>query len=218
MERFRRYYRELIEGNSRVNLTSVTGWEEVQSRHFLDSLTVSLAIPQDLLESGRMLDVGSGSGFPSLPIKIAFPGLEVTLIDSTAKKTAFLVQLKNALGLPDVEVRTGRAETLAHDPALRESFDLVVARAVAGMAGLAELTVPFCRVGGTVIAQKALGSEDEIARAQKSIDTMGARVKEVREVAVGYHGEVRSLVVLEKVQPTPERYPRRPGIPKKRPL
>ena len=218
LQLFRRYYKEMVEWNSRVNLTSVTGWEEVQSRHFLDSLTVRLAIPKNFLEEGRFMDVGSGAGLPGMPLKIAFPGLRATLIDSTAKKTAFLVSLKDVLGLPDVDVRTGRAETLAHDSELRESFDLVVTRAVSGMAVLAELTLPFCRVGGVVVAQKKLGVEDEVGQASGAIETMGGVLKEVREVAVTQLGEARCLVVLEKVGPTPERYPRRPGMPEKRPL
>ena len=218
IEQFRRYHEELARWNAKVNLTSVTGWKEVQTRHFLDSLTVSLAIPRSLLQSGRFVDVGSGAGFPGIPLKVAFPGLGATLIDSTGKRTAFLLALRDALGMPDVDVRTGRAETLAHDPELRESFDVVLVRAVAAMAATAELTLPFCRIGGMVVAQKKLGVEEEIGRAQRAIQTTGGRLKEVREVSVKGLGEARELVVLEKVGPTPDRYPRRPGIPVKRPL
>ena len=218
MELFRRYYEELVDWNTRVNLTSVSGPENVQTTLFLESLVVSVAIPEDLLKSGRFVDVGSGGGFPGVPLKIAFPGLSATLIDSTAKKTAFLVNLKEMLGLSDVDVRTGRAETLAHDPTLRETFDVVLIRGVARMPALAELTLPFCRTGGIVIAQKKPGIQDEIRRAQRSIETMGGVLKEVREVAVSELGDARGLVVLEKVSPTPERYPRRPGMPAKRPL
>ena len=217
-EQFRRYYAQMIEWNARVNLTSVTGWQEVQTRHFLDSLTVSLVIPPGLLESGRFADVGSGAGFPGIPLKIAFPGLRATVIDSTAKKTAYLVALREELNLSALDIRTGRAETLAHDPELREGFDFVLARALASMAVVAELTLPFCRVGGIVVAQKKPGAEDEIARAQKAIATLGGRLKQVKEVAIGELGEVRGLVVVEKTTQTPCRYPRRPGIPAKRPL
>ena len=218
IEQFRRYYAKMIEWNTRVNLTSVTGWEEVQTRHFLDSLTVSAAIPRSLLDTGQFVDVGSGAGFPGIPLKIAFPGLRATLIDSTARKTAYLVALREALGLLAVGVRTGRAETLAHDPELRECYDFVLARAVANMSVLAELTLPFCRVGGVVVAQKTLGAEAEIARAEKAIATMGGELKQIRQIAAGELGEVRGLVVLEKTRPTPRGYPRRPGIPAKRPL
>ena len=214
----RRYYEVMVEWNARVNLTSITRWEEVQTRHFIDSLTVSLAIPRNLLQSGRFVDVGSGAGFPGIPLKIAFPGLKATLIDSTAKKTAFLIRLKEALGLHDVDVQTGRAETIAHDPAFRESFDFVLSRAVASLAVLAELTLPFCRMGGVVVAQKTPGSGVEVQRAFRAITMLGGALKEVREFAVTQLSSPIALVVLEKVAPSPDRYPRRPGIPKKRPL
>lgn len=218
MRQFRQYCQILADWNKRMNLTSVSGWEEVQTRLFLDSLTVSLAVPRELFESGRFVDVGSGAGFPGIPLKIAFPSLRATLIESTAKKTAFLVHLKDELRLADVDVRRGRAETLAHQPELREGFDLVLVRAVASMAVLAELTLPFCRVGGAVIAQKSVCIEGELRQAGKAIETMGGRLKEVKEVAVEELGQARVLVVLEKTGPTPDRFPRRPGMPSKRPL
>lgn len=217
-EQFHRYYEALCDWNTRVNLTSVTGWREVQATHFLDSLTVSLAVPRSSLASGRFVDVGSGAGFPGIPLKIAFPGLSATLIDSTAKKTAFLCNLKETLGLSDVDVHAGRAESLAHDPQLREAFDFALIRAVASMAVLAELTLPFCRVGGVVVAQKRLDIEDELGRAQRAIETMGGALKEVKEVGLRELEGRRALVVLEKVGPTPQLYPRRPGMPAKRPL
>ena len=145
---FRRYYEELVRWRSRVNLTAVTDVEGVRSRHFRDSLSVALAFPGPVGEGARLLDVGSGAGFPGLPLKIAFPRLRTTLIEATAKKTAFLGHLVDALGLTGVEVLTGRAETLGREDGLREAFDLVAARAVAGLPALAELTLPFCRLGG----------------------------------------------------------------------
>ena len=218
LERFQRYYDELVDWNSRVNLTAVTGVDEVQTRHFLDSLSVAQAIPERNLESGRFVDVGSGAGFPGLPLKIAFPGLRATLIDSTAKKTAFLSHLVDVLKLDGVDVLTGRAETLAHDPELRGTFDLVVTRAVADMAVLAELTLPFCRIGGLVVAQKSRAIHDEIDRARQAIETVGGELREAIPVHVPGLEKERTLIVFEKVAPTPERYPRRPGIPAKRPI
>ena len=218
IERFRAYYQEIASWNTRVNLTSVTRWEDVQTTHFVDSLTVSLAIPQAVLESSRIVDVGSGAGFPGIPLKIAFPSARVTLIESTGKKAAFLSHLTHALRLEDVDVRTGRAEALAHDPELRESFDCVVSRAVAGMAALVELTLPFCRVGGIVVTHKKLDTRDELRRAQRAIETMGGGLKEVTEVNPEILGGARRLVVLDKLSPTPDRYPRRSGMPAKRPL
>ena len=215
---FRRYYQELVDWNTRVNLTSVTGLEEVQTRHFLDSLTVALAIPQSMPTSARFLDIGSGGGFPGMPLKIVFPALMATLIDSTSKKTAFLVHLREVLGLRDVEICTGRAESLAHQPELRGTFDFVFARAVGSLRVLAELALPFCQPGGMVIAQKNLNNDDEIERAQRAVETMGGVLKEVKEVPLLSPGAPRALVVLEKVGVTPQRYPRRPGMPAKRPL
>ena len=215
---FCRYHSQIVEWNRRVNLTSVTDWTEVRSRHFLDSLSVSVALPPSMLKSGRFVDIGSGAGLPGVPLKIAFPGLRPTLIESTAKKTAFLSGLPSALGLNDMEVCTGRAEDLAQDPELRESFDFAVARAVAGMSTLAELALPFCRVGGLVIAQKKLGARDEIDQAEGAIEAVGGRLLDVREVQVEGLEDARALVVLEKVRTTPARFPRRPGIPTKRPL
>ena len=219
LDQFHRYYREVVDWNRRANLTTVTEWEQTQTRHFLDSLAVSLALPPSLLSrGGEVLDLGSGAGFPGLPLKIAFPRLELTLMDATAKKTAFLQHVIKALGLDMVEVRTGRAEALAHEPSLRESYDVVVSRAVARLSVLAELSLPFCRLGGLVIAQKGAGVDSELLEADKAIETMGGALKEVREVEAEEPDGGGRLVVLEKMSPTPDRYPRRPGIPAKRPI
>ena len=219
VDRFHRYYLEMVDWNSRVNLTTVTGWEQVQARHFLDSLCVSAVLPPSLLSSGaKVLDVGSGAGLPGLPLKIAFPTLRLTLMEATAKKTEFLRHVAQVLELADVDVCTGRAEAVAHDLRLRESFDLVVSRAVAGLSVLAELTLPFCRAGGLVVAHKGPDADDEIRRAGKAIGAMGGKLREVTQVAAAHSGVAGVLVVLEKVGPTPAKYPRRPGIPSKRPL
>ena len=193
--------------------------EQVQTWHFLGSLAVSAAFPPGLTRSGgKVLDVGSGAGLPGLPIKIAFPMLTVTLVEATAKKTAFLAHVTRLLGLGDVEVITARAETMAHDPMHREGYDVVLSRGVARLAVLAELTLPFCRLGGVTVAQKGRGIDDEIRQAGTAIAAMGGRLVEVVKVAVEGPAAAGALVVLEKVGPTPERYPRRPGIPAKRPL
>ena len=215
--RFVRYYDELVRWNERVNLTSITEWEAVQSRHFLDSLSAAQALSPQMLQSGSFIDVGSGGGFPGLPLKLAFPGMRGTLLEATAKKTAFLAHLSEILELEDILVRTGRAETLAHDAEMREAFDMALARAVAEVATLAELTLPFVRVGGIVVMHKKADIADELERAQGAIETLGGRLREVLPVTLPGLDE-RALVVLEKQHPTPERYPRRPGMPAKRPL
>ena len=227
LDLFRRYYQEMVEWNRRANLTAVTAWEQVQTRHFLDSLAVSAVLPAGLLSSGSVVDVGSGAGLPGVPLRIAYPGIRLTLIEATAKKAAFLTHVAQALDLAGVEIRTGRAEALAHDPRLRETYGAVLSRAVAKLPVLAELTLAFCRLGGIVVAQKRPGVEGELQQARRAVETMGGVLKEVREVEVAPDGTVgagvqgrlaTALVVLEKKSPTPDKYPRRPGIPAKRPL
>ena len=214
---FVRYYAELVHWNKRVNLTAITDWEAVQSRHFLDSLSAAQSLPAEMLKSGSFIDVGSGGGFPGIPMKLAFPGMRGALLDSTAKKTAFLAHACGTLGLQDMTVCTERAETLAHEVELRESFDIAFARSVAEVAALAELTLPFVRVGGLAVLHKKADIAGELERAQYAIETLGACLHDVLPVTLsGLEG--RALVVLKKQSPTPERYPRRPGMPAKRPL
>ena len=218
LDQFQRYFAELEQWNRRVNLTSVTEWEEVQTRHFLDSLALSVVLPPRSSRPCRALDVGSGAGLPGLPLKIAFPEIEMTLLEAAAKKTAFLRHVTDKLGLSDVHVCTDRAETLAHDPAHRESYDIVVSRAVAGLSVLAEYCLGFCRAGGLAVAQKGPGVEVETSEALTAIDRMGGRLLAVRESPVRGPDGAGTLVLLEKVRSTPGNLPRRPGIPGKRPL
>ena len=215
--RFVRYYAELVHWNKRVNLTTVTDWEAVQSRHFLDSLTAAQALPAEMLKSGSFIDVGSGGGFPGVPIKLAFPRMRGALLDSTAKKTAFLSHACETLQLEDITVRTGRAETLGREAGLRESFDIAFARAVAGVAALAELTLPFLRVGGFAVLHKKVNIADELERGQGAIKAMGGELRDVMPVTLAGLDN-NALVVIKKRRPTPDRYPRRPGMPAKRPL
>lgn len=217
LERFERYFHEILKWSSRINLTSVTEWESVQITHFLDSLTVALAVPSGRMFSGRLLDVGSGAGFPGVPLKIAFPHLQVTLIESRGKKAAFLRRLAEALDV-ELDVRAGRAESLAHRPDLRGQFDLVASRAVGSLSVLAELCLPFCRIGGMVIAQKKGNVDEELGKAEYATEAVGGRWKRIEEVHSSLLDAGRLLVLVEKVRPTPARYPRRPGVPAKRPL
>jgi 16S rRNA (guanine527-N7)-methyltransferase len=218
IDQFQIYREKLVEWNSSINLTSAGALEDAETTHFLDSLTVSLGIPSGMLESGRFVDVGSGAGFPGVPLKIAFPGLRPSLVEATAKKTAFLTLLLADLGLSDVEIWTERSETLAQNPRLRESFDFAVVRAVGGVATLAELTLPFCRIGGVAVIQKGPEIGDELDEGRRAIEVVGGFVKEVRQVEVGGPDRTATLLVLEKASPTPPQYPRRPGVPERRPL
>ncbi len=212
------YERELESWNRRFNLTRITGRERVQTFHFLDSLTAVLAIPPEIRAGGRVIDVATGAGFPGIPLKIALPGLRLTLVDSVGKKATFLEHLLDALELPDVQLLLERAETLAHEPENRDSFDVALARGLAPMRILAELTLPFCRPGGIVVAHKKGDVSQELEDADNAITTLGGRLSEVQPVNVTGLEDNRALVVVEKISPTPARYPRRPGIPKKRPL
>jgi len=165
-----------------------------------------------------MKNLFAGIGLPGIPLKILFPNIRLTLLDSVARKTSFLAHLVARLGLEGVEVLTGRAEHLAHDGRYRERFDLVLSRGVAKLATLAELALPFCTMGGTFIAQKKGEIEGEIKAAARAIDILGGRLKGVKWVGMEELGEERALVIIDKLNPTPQHYPRRAGVPQKRPL
>jgi len=217
VEQFAVYYRELTDWNRRVNLTAITGYEEVQVKHFLDSLTVTLALkPGD--KGFRLIDVGSGAGLPGIPLKILMPDIKLTLLEATAKKAAFLNHISHKLGLEDVEVVVGRAEDIAHREQYREQFDIVLSRAVASLASLVELTLPFCAIGGRFIAQKKGAVDPELSQATKAIGLLGGKLRETKRIELAEFSGERWLIVIDKITPTPEAYPRRAGIPQKRPL
>jgi 16S rRNA (guanine527-N7)-methyltransferase len=214
LEQFARYSAELRAWNTRVNLTSITDEREIVIRHFLDSLRCALswgAAPSSLI------DVGSGAGFPGLPLKILRPELRVTLVESVGKKAAFLQHIVAALGLHDVTVMTARAEVAGRDPQHREQYDVVTARSVAELATLVEYCLPFCRIGGRVLAPKGRDSDSEVARAHVAIARLGGQLIGVEPVEIP-GVEPRTLVVVAKIAPTPAAYPRSVGIPAKRPI
>lgn len=214
LDAFETYYGELLAWNARANLTAITGREQVIVKHLLDSLSLAPLIHKD---TTTLIDIGSGAGFPGLPLKIALPHLRVTLLEATGKKVAFLKHIIAALNLRDATALHARAEDLARNPAHRENYDVAVARAVAELATLLEYALPFVCVGGVFIAQKGVDVDDEVRRAARALDTLGGRVREV--VPVQLPGLApRHLVVVEKVAATPAAYPRRAGIPEKRPL
>ena len=219
IRQFEDYCREMLDWNQRINLTAITGYEEVQIRHFLDSLTIySVLDKSQPYENLKLIDVGTGAGLPGIPLKIALPDMKLTLVEATGKKTEFLNYIVKILGFKNTEVVTGRAETLAHKPEYRAGFNVVISRAVASLATLVELTLPFCPTGGMVIAPKKGDIRKEVEESLKAIDTLGGSLREVKLVDLGGLIDDRYLVIIDKVSPTPDKYPRRPGIPDKRPI
>ena len=220
LRQFEAYYRELADWNSRMNLTSVIDYEEVQVKHFLDSLTVLPALAHTLPSDARLVDVGAGAGFPGLPLKLVCPSISLDLVESTGKKATFLRHVVETLGLTGVEVHTGRAEDLAHRPELRASCDLALARGLARLPTLLEYSLPFIRNGGLVAAWKHGGGglKDELASAQQALQILGGRVKTIYPVKAKGLEDNRVVVIIEKVKITPDDYPRRPGMPRKQPL
>jgi len=219
LEQFEVYYRELVDWNRRMNLTSITDYEEAQVNHFLDSLTVTLALKRPSgSDSLSIIDIGTGAGLPGVPLKILFPDIRLTLLDATAKKASFLSHIKEKLGLGEVEIITGRAEEVARREEYRERFDIALSRAVAPLATLVELALPFCATGGSFIAQKKGFIKQEIAGAEKSVSILGGKLREVKKIDLQEFPDERYLVIIDKISATPDKYPRRAGIPAKKPL
>jgi 16S rRNA (guanine527-N7)-methyltransferase len=218
LEQFSTYYQELTAWNKRVNLTRITSPQEVPVKHFLDSLTITLAFKLPPDTGFRVIDVGSGAGLPGIPLKLLLPGIRLVLLEATRKKANFLEHIRGKLGLEDTEIIVGRAEAVAYDSRYREAFDLVLSRAVARLPALVELTLPFCSVGGRFIAQKKGAIKSEIDEASGAIESLGGSLREIKRVELEELADERYLVVIDKVALTPELYPRRPGIPVKRPL
>jgi len=219
IEQFAIYRRELLHWNKSLNLTSITDPEEIVYKHFADSLSIIPAMDLNGHEENlAVIDIGTGAGFPGIPLKIALPDIELALVDSTRKKMCFVEHVVSALGLKDVAVLASRAEELAHDPIHRESYQYVLSRAVAKLPVFAELCLPFCVLYGRFIAQKKGDITDEVKSAHTAFNILGAKLHKVLPVTLPGLDDSRFLVVVDKISPTPAGYPRRPGIPLKRPL
>ena len=218
LEQFQLYYQELIEWNRRLNLTAITDYDEVQVKHFLDSLTVVQGLNLPLSKGMKLIDIGTGAGIPGIPLKVLLPEIELVLLDATKKKAVFLEHITEKLRIKSTGVVVGRAEEVAHRPEYRQQFDLVLSRAVAGLSTLVELTLPFCAVGGRFIAQKKGSIQAEVQAARQAISLLGGELTDVESIDLPEFGDKRWLVVIDKVGETPAQYPRRPGVPAKRPL
>lgn len=215
-QQFHTYFQLLVEWNQKINLTAITEEEEVYLKHFYDSLAPVLQgyLPNEPLS---LLDIGAGAGFPSLPMKILYPNLQVTIIDSLNKRIQFLHLLAEELGLDGVHFYHGRAEDFAQDKNFRAQFDYVTARAVARMQILSELTIPFLKINGKLIALKAANAEDELAQAKTALSLLFSKVIENKDYQLP-NGDSRTLTIVEKKKETPNKYPRKAGLPNKRPL
>ncbi len=215
-----RFYRqELIAWNERFNLTAITDDAGVQIRHFLDSFSCLLALdPGEWFAGKRIIDVGTGAGFPGLPLKILCPRIKLTLLEATGKKVSFLQHIVDSLELRDVVVIHGRAEDVGQDKAHREQYDWALARAVADLPILVEYLLPFVQLHGRALAQKGEGAPAEVHRSEWALTQVGGQIRRIVPVDLRGLTETRYLVLIDKVAPTPVKYPRRPGMPSKRPL
>lgn len=216
LQQFDRYRTLLQRWNQRLNLTSVDDDEGIRQRHFLDSLSCTTVTGD--LSGQRLIDVGSGAGFPGLPLKILYPRLDLTLVESTTKKCRFLHAVIEELGLQGVQVLDQRAETVGQQPAHREQYDWAVARAVAALPVLAEYLLPFCRLGGHALAMKGETAPEEVEQAAEALEQLGGGPPTLHPIRLPQQPGTHYLVIVEKAAPTPEKYPRRPGRPAKRPL
>jgi 16S rRNA (guanine527-N7)-methyltransferase len=219
IEALRFYQQELVAWNERFNLTAITDDEGIQVRHFLDSLSCLLALEKgERLRGKRVIDVGTGAGFPGLVLKIFCPSINLTLLEATAKKVSFLEHIVDQLALDAVTPLKGRAEELGQNPQHRESYDWALARAVADLPILAEYLLPLVKINGRMLAQKGERAPAEVQRSENAIAQLGGRLRRLVQVDLRGLAETRYLVVVDKIATTPEQFPRRPGIPNKRPL
>ena len=211
---FNLYYELLTAKNKVMNLTAITEYNDVVKKHFIDSMMISRVL--DMKKINSLCDVGTGAGFPGIPLKIVYPHLHLTLVDSVGKRVNFLSEVVEKLGLEDVEAIHSRTEDLAHNSKYREKYDLVTARAVASMNVLSEYCIPYAKIGGYFAAYKSGNIEEEIENAKNAVKTLGGKIEKTDVFELYDMG--RSIVLIKKVNSTPKIYPRKAGTPSKNPL
>ena len=211
---FETYYDILIDRNKVMNLTAITEFDEVMDKHFLDSVYLFRSIK--LEADYKLIDIGTGAGFPGIPLKIVFPELKITLLDSLNKRVGFLNDLIEELNLNDIEAIHGRAEDIARNKAYRASYDIAVSRAVANLSTLSEYCLPFVKIGGKFVSYKSGDCADEVDNAKAAIHLLGGKINKIDEFS--YSNNSRSFIVIDKVMNTSNKYPRKAGLPSKKPL
>lgn len=216
IKQFKMYFELLVEWNEKMNLTAITEQQDVYLKHFYDSISAAFYI--DFTQPLTVCDVGAGAGFPSLPMKICFPEMRVTIVDSLNKRISFLQHLSKELGLQHVEFVHARAEEFGQNPKYREGFDVVTARAVARLSVLAELCVPLVKVGGRFVAMKAASAQGELKDAKKALQTFGVEKANQFDFQLPVEESDRTIYVFNKTKSTPKKYPRKPGTPNKSPI
>lgn len=215
-DQFIKYYEMLIKWNEVMNLTAITEFDEVIVKHFVDSISLIKAI--DVNKKINIIDIGTGAGFPGIPLKIAYPNLKITLLDSLNKRVGFLNEVINELDLKDIEALHGRAEDYAKAGQLREKYDLCVSRAVANLATLSEYCLPYVKVGGKFISYKSEKLAEELASAGKAISILGGKINDPIEFMLPDTEVFRAFMIIDKIKETPKKYPRKAGTPSKDPL